>query len=339
MQITAQQIYKDLEKEKWKPFYLVLGQEAFQASEIKSKFKEFFLGDQSDTEFRYDEFDGRALNIGKLISSLQTLPGLFDTEQSNRLVCCRQFEKISSSDWEKLQPYFDNPCPSTCFVMFADKADKRKAWFRGVSEKGAIVEVKEPYERDWPRWHVFFEKRLGKKIAAGAWQPLLENAQRSLSLLWADLNRMNTYTADKSEITAQDVQQFSLVQGPDNVFNFVEALVKKDKYSSVSQYFRLVRAGESEIKLLALLIRQFKMVAQYLALKESGITESRTVASRLGMAPYFVPKIAEQAQKHTKSELKRTIGQLTECDYRLKTGAGNLFEDFIVGYHSDTASH
>jgi hypothetical protein len=43
MQVTAQQLFKDLDTGKWKPFCLVVGEEPFQAAEILARLKGFFL--------------------------------------------------------------------------------------------------------------------------------------------------------------------------------------------------------------------------------------------------------------------------------------------------------
>jgi DNA polymerase III subunit delta len=164
MQLSAQQAFKDLDEGRFRPFYVVVGEEPFQTSEILLRLKRFFLKGENqiafNTTFNYETWDGEHLNGADLLTSLNTVPGLFDGPDSLRLVTCSRFDKVSASALEALDPYFRNPSPTTCFVLLCNKVDKRKSWYKKVDEKGAVIDVNEPYEREWPRWHGYFEKKI-----------------------------------------------------------------------------------------------------------------------------------------------------------------------------------
>ena len=164
MQITAQQLFKDLEAGIRKPFYVIVGEEPFQMSEILSRLKKVFLAKEEDGTFNFEAFDGEHLDVSALIGSLDTLPGLFDGPGAMRLILCRHFEKINATGIEALDRYFKSPSDTTCFVIQAGKMDKRKAWVKAVDAKGDVVEVSEPYDREWPKWQGYFERKIEKKI-------------------------------------------------------------------------------------------------------------------------------------------------------------------------------
>ncbi len=332
MIVSAQQIFKELEAGTWRPFYLVVGEEPFQSSEILSRLKVFLSKGEIGDSFNYEAWDGEGLDAAGLLASLETLPGLFDGEGTKRLVVCQRFDKVTTAGLEVLDSYFRNPLSTTCFVLLASKVDKRKAWVKCVDEKGAHVEVNEPYERDWPKWQGYLERKTGKKVESNAWEVLLDGASRSLSLVWAELQKLAIYVGEKGVITRKDVIELSPAPGGSDVFDLVDDVLCRRKEAAVHRYQRLLRSGESEIKILSLFVRQFRLVDNYQRLAREGVTDSKVIAPQIGVHPFLVSKIKAQAQHHTPKSLAARISELSECDYHMKIGEGHLFEDFLIPY-------
>ena len=326
------QLFKDLEAGKWKPFYLVLGEEPFQAEEIGARLKAFFVRGEMSDSFNYESWDGEHLDVGRLIASLDTLPSLFDAPDSLRLVSCSRFEKVPGSALGTLETYFANPSPSTAFLIFANKVDKRKTWYRHVETKGYVIEINEPRDREWPRWQGALERRLDKKIESEAWEIVVENSGHVLSVVWTELQKIATYVGERSTITRKDVVAFSVAASGGDVFQFVDEVVCRRAYPSMKKFDELVRGGEAEIKLLSLLVRQFRLIDQYLKLGKRGVSDPKQIASEIGMPPFLVSKVRGQSQYHSSEELEGILAQLAECDFLMKTGEGSLFEHFFVPY-------
>lgn len=330
--MQAQVLFKELDAGKWRPFYLVVGEEPFQAGEIASRVRGFFVKGETADAFNYEAYDGEHLDVGALRASLDTLPGLFDGPDTLRLVSCTRFDKIAPSSLEALDDYFASPNPTTCFLIFATKTDKRKAWYRHIEEKGGVIEVSEPADREWPRWLAFFERKLEKRIEPEAWERAVENGGRLLAVVWAELQKIATYVGDAPVITAHDVLAFQTAMGGGDVFAFVDDVVALRRYPAMRRFHDLVRGGEAEIKLLSLLVRQFRMLLAYAELSAQGVSDPKTVAARIGMPPFLVGKVRSQAQQHGRVALQGTLERLAECDFLMKTGEGSLFEHFLVPY-------
>lgn len=332
MQVTAGQIFKELEQGKWKPFYLIVGEEPFQAGELLERLKQFFLKDPSAAEFSYESFDGDQLDGGAALASLETMPGLFAQVDATRLIYCSRFDRASPAALEVLEGYFANPAESSCFVMTAAKADKRKAWVKHVDQKGYLVEVAEPYDRDWPKWQGYFERKLKKRFEGEAWAALVETAGRSLSLIWTEAQKLSLYVGEKPTITAEIVREVVSGSADADVFAFAEEVLCGRRAQAADRYRRLVRDGEADVKLLSILVRQFRQVDQVAALLRAGVTDGKAIASRVGIHPYFVPKVIGQAKHQSEESLASAFQLLADSDYRLKTGDGALFETFLVPY-------
>ena len=331
MQITAQQVFKELDSNSWRPFYFIVGEEPFQAGEILLRLKTFFIKDESSREFNLESWEGEHIDAAALAASLDTLPGLFAGD-SIRLVICSNFDKIPAYGLELLEGYFKRPSETTCFVALASKLDKRKSWFKSLDAKAAVLEVNEPYDREWPKWHGYLEKKSGKKIDLDAWEMLVVSSNRSLSILWSEIQKAATFAGESPRVTAADVQALGASSGGTDIFALAEDVLSLRPFEAMKKFHELVRSGESEIKILSILVRQFRLVERYLEVSKKGITDSKAMGSEIGVHPFFVSKIAAQAKHHSVKSLHRALGQLAECDYQVKTGDGGVFERFLVPY-------
>jgi|GEM_PF-1365764 len=332
MQVTAQQVFKELESGVSRLLYLILGDEPFQAQEIEARIKKNLLRDETD-DFTFEVWDAEHLDAAALLTSLQTLPGLFALEATSpKVVVCRRFEKASSAETAILEDYFRSPSETSCLVLFCAKADKRKAWFKLVDEKGYIIEVAEPHAREWPKWQAYLEKKIEKQIQADAWEMLVELSNRKLSMLWSELQKMATFVGDSGKITRRDLLLAGVSNSEVDIFELVEDVVSRRAFLALRKYHALVQNGESDIKILSLLVRQFRLIQQCLQLTKQGVSDPKIIGAQVGTNPYFVPKILQQAKKHTLSTLPKVFHQLSECDFLLKTGDGGLFEHFLVPY-------
>jgi DNA polymerase III subunit delta len=319
---------KDIENGKLARIYVVAGEEPFQAAEFAERLKKQFLLDAES--FNYDVFDAESVAPADLLASLDTLPGLFDAPDSVRLVVCRRFEKAPATLLELLEPYWSNPAPQTCFLVFADKIDKRKAWVKEVEKSAVLIEVAEPYDRDWPKWRNYFEKRCGKAITPDAWEFLVQAASRSLSLIATECEKAALFVGESKQITLDSVREVSGAAGAEDIFQLSEDVVAGRSLAAMVKLQKLLLAGESEIKVLAILLRHFRQVAHCLQLTASGIKDPKVVGPQIGVPPFFVPKIQELSRLYTPEQMGIVLRRLADCDYRLKRGEGTLWADFLV---------
>lgn len=337
--VSLSQALRDLEEGRSSKVYLVTGNEPFQASEFAEKLRKHFQTQEDSGGFNYEVFDAEQVAPVDLLASLDTLPGLFDDPGSTRLVVCRRFEKASAALLERLDGYFKNPAPQTCFLILTEKADKRKAWVKEVEKSGCVLEVTEPYDRDWPKWRSFFEKRCGKSIEPQAWEAIVEVSARTLALVSGECEKVALYVGDAKTIRAQDVREVSGTSVTDDIFQLSEDIVARRSMAAMLKLHRLLLAGESEIKILAILVRHFRQVAQCLNLMESGVRDAKLIGPQIGVPPFFVPKIQELTRGYSAASLGGAMQRLAHCDYLLKRGEGTLWGDFLVPHFQKIPTH
>ncbi|NDG27060.1 MAG: DNA polymerase III subunit delta, partial [Proteobacteria bacterium] len=308
--------------------------EPFQIGEITTRIKNHFIKSEESAAFVFESFDGERLDGAQLLASLEMLPGLFDEPGSIRLVRCENFEKVPAATLETLKPYFENPSPSTVFLITASKLDKRKSWVKAVQDQGMVVEVSEPYDREWPKWQSYFERKCGKKIESPAWEYLVEFSGKALSFVWQEMQKAAIYVGEKQLITQKDVEALLSSSLRADIFQFAEDVIAKRKFATMKGFEALKLEGESEIKILSILVRQFRMVERCQKLMKEGIKDPKILGPQIGTHPFFVGKIQELAKAQSSGELERGLHLLADLDYQLKTGQSRLFEGFLTKYLS-----
>ncbi len=334
--MLANDVFRELEAGKFRPVYLIAGEEPFQVTEILQRFRRFFAEknppDSGLDEFRTETYDGEGLAFDEFRASLEEMAGLFAEGPSVRFIICQRYERVSAAQQEKLESYFANPNPDVCLVLCAGKADKRKAWVKAIESAGAVLTVEEPKYKDWAKWRGYLEKKLGKRLGPNAWERSLEEAGHTLSLVASDLERTALYVGDRNEITEHDVKEFSRSGAWTDLFAFVDDVAQRKKASALLRYHALVRTGEAELKLLSLLVRQFRLMDRLSRLVKEGAPEN-TYASELGVPPFAVSKFKTALSRQPNGP-ELGLRLLSESDYLLKTGKGSLFDTFLVPYFS-----
>ena len=94
----------------------------------------------------------------------------------------------------------------------------------------------------------------------------------------------------------------------------------------------LLLTGESEIKSLALLVRQFRHLDQVKRLVRAGVVDPQAIASFIGVHRFGVNSLMQAAKQFSDTAIRENLRRLTEADYRMKLGGGGLFENFLTGF-------
>lgn len=330
--MNAGEVFSELDAGKFRSLYLVVGDEPFQTNEILDRFRSFFSKRNPNDDFLVESWDGDGIAFDDFRNSLEELPGLFSQGPNTRFIICHRFEKVAPSYQEKLETYFSNPNPDVCLVLCASKADKRKAWVKTLEAHGALLSVEEPKFREWGKWKLYLEKKVGKRLGPGAWERALEEGGQTLSLVAADLSRLATFVGDRPEITEADVKAFSQSGGWTDLFAFIDDVAQRNKVSALVRYHALARAGEADLKLLALLVRQFRIMDKLQQLMAAKVPES-TWASELGVPPFALSKFKTALAKQPHGSAPG-LKLVSETDFLVKTGRGSLFHSFLLPYFS-----
>ncbi len=151
-----------------------------------------------------------------------------------------------------------------------------------------------------------------------------------LGIVSSEINKLILYKDDKL-ILKEDIDAITSRIINDNIFDLIDAIVKKDIDKSLNIYDDFVLMNEEEIKLISMLGDQFRLIYQVKTMYLFGYTES-DIIKELGVHPYRI-KLAKQSLI-TLGEAKEYLLKLFDLDKDIKTGKKDkrmAFKLFLIG--------
>lgn len=311
--IDNQKFYKELESKNFKPVYFLFGDEPYLINQCVQRFKQLVLT-ESTMDFNYSLFYAGDADIMSIKDSVETLPVF----TSHRLVIVKNVQDFKESELLELEPIITNQVESTVLVLFADKVDKRKKSIKTLLDHATCVEFKKPYPNQYPQWILYICKGQGLKISNEAIHRLHRLVGNNLSELESQIFRIQDYLGDKTQIELADVNTVVSVSREESVFDFTDALGKKDRVSALEQLVNLLDQGQSEQSIIALVARHMRILLTVRTGLDQGIGGAK-LASLAGVAPYFIENYCDQARLWSVAKIEDSLSVLHETDKALKS--------------------
>lgn len=333
-------------------FYLLHGDDEFAIAEVVAAMRARQLAEDPLADMNATELSGRRLTLNELRTAADALP--FMSER--RLVVvdglvgrCNprggdrgEGRKALA---EGLKDYLPAIPPSTRLVLVEGRLEKDNpvlrwatAWLAAqpTPDDAAVVRAFDPPAVNaLPRWIQARAKAVGGTIgpdaAAALAEALTRDGQINLRMAAGEVEKLLTY-ADGRTVTADDVGLLVTSIRLDSVFRLIDALGERDRRKAVAHLRELQAEGEAPLRLLALIVRQFRQLHHALALLDAG-TAPGELPRRIGVPPFVAKKLGGQARRFGRPVLEQVLARLLAIDEGIKTGAADgplALELFVV---------
>lgn len=320
-------INEDIKNGTFKQLYLLYGEEAYLKKQYKNKLTKAILPEDDTVNYAY--YEGKGINPAELIDLAETMP--FFAECRLIVVENSGFFKNASPE---LADYIKKIPDTTRFVFVENEVDKRSKMYKAVKEKGRVVEMGRQDEKTLLYWIAGNVKREGKQIKESTAKYLVSKTGTDMENLEKELEKLFSYTLDKTEITIQDIEDICTAQITNKIFDMVEAVAVKQQKKALDYYYDLLALKEPPMRILYLLSRQFKLLLQVKELTKKGYDKAQ-VAKDAGLHPFAAGKYMQQCRNFKSSELRAIMEEAAEIEELVKTGRlGDVMavELFIVKY-------
>lgn len=311
--IDNQKFYKDLETKNFKPVYFLFGDEPYLLNQCVNRFKQAVLS-ESTMDFNYSLFYAADADATLIKDCVETLPVF----TSHRLVIVKNAQDFKDSELQELESVITNQVDSTVLVFFAEKIDKRKKSIKNLLDHAVCVEFKKPFANQFPQWISHICSGLKLKISTEAIHRLHRLVGNNLSELESQIFRIQDYLGDKTQIELSDVNTVVSVSREESVFDFTDALGKKDRVSALEQLVNLLDQGQNEQAIIALVARHMRILLTVRSGLDQGIGGAK-LASLAGVAPYFIENYCDQARLWPVIKIEDSLCVLHETDKALKS--------------------
>ena len=296
--------------------------------------------DPADLNFAY--FDMKEVDYKSLELELVSLPFFAD----EKIVILDHFLDITTAkkryltddELKSFEDYLENPLPSSKLVIFAEgKLDSKRRLVKLLKRDATVFEAIEPKEQEIRAYFQKWAQELGLTFAGKSFEQLLIKSGFQFSEIQKNLLFLQSYK-DSGLITEEDIVEAIPKTLQDNIFDLTQLILTKKIDQARDLVKDLTLQGEDEIKLIAIMLGQFRLYTQVKILQESGQTESLMVSSLgyyLGRNPnpYQIKFSLRDTRGLSLTFLQDSIRYLIQADYQIKTGVyekGYLFEKALL---------
>jgi DNA polymerase-3 subunit delta len=310
-------------------FYVFHGSDEFTCAETLADFKRR-LGPPDTVDLNTTTFDGGGLTLAELQHACEAIPFLAE----KRLVIVRNLltrltarrgQEISTAQKERLtalSDYLPRVPETTRLVFIEGKPLPTKhpiVQLAQQEERGYVKRFDPPDDKALPRWIEKRAHKQGGEIEPQAAAQLAAVVGADLRLLDQEIAKLVTYTNAERAITRSDVDQIVPYAQAAIVFDLVDALGQRDGRTAAQTLHRLLDASEHPLGLLAMIVRQFRLLIQVKELKTERATP-QDIAQTLKLHPFPARKLYNQATHFTTAQLEAVYRHLLDTDVAIKSG-------------------
>lgn len=313
------------------PFTILYGADAFAVHETVERLRARLVEADPVADLNRTELDGRALTVGQLQAAADAMPFMGE----RRLVIVRGLLGQTTGRKELAEPlmaYLARVPPSTRLVLAEGAMPENqrvlnwaKRWRPEPDEPALAPTIRRfdpPTAAALPGWLARRATGRGGALEPGAATALAEALVRdgSADLFQADgeVEKLLTYAGDRA-VTADDVARLVAPVSLENVFRLIDALGERNGARATSLFHRYLDEGEHPLRILGLIVRQFRQMARARAMLDAG-TAPASLAARLGVPPFVATKVAAQARRFPFAALAAILQRLLDVDAGVKTG-------------------
>jgi DNA polymerase-3 subunit delta len=295
------------------PLYFFFGKERFLVDRAVDLVRQKVL-DPATRDFNYDLLQGKDATAAKIVQAARTLPMM----AKRRLVLVRDADEMKADELNGLISYVSQPCPETCLVFTAEKADQRIKFFSAYKKKGVLAKLDPLYENKLPGFVEAEARARGVALDGGVARLIADEIGADLAQLSDAVERLSIYAGERKKITAADVDDVVATTRQRNVFELCNAVGQGNRARALTALSSMLGARESGVRIVAMLARHTRQLwtAQSLLARRMSKYD---LASALGVPPFFIDDIAAQAQRLDGATLKAWHGALYDADKNLKS--------------------
>jgi DNA polymerase-3 subunit delta len=259
--------------------------------------------------FNYDVVDGKPTGA-QIVALAQTLPMM----AARRLVYVRDLAQVAAGDADALVAYFAKPNPTTVVAAVTSKLDKRQKLFATANKLGYLHVLEAP--RQLAPWVRAEAAARGVKMEPAAMQRLVDAVGDDLSRLALAIDQLGVY-AEGRAVAPADVDELVAETRERSVFELTDAIGAADRARSLTAVDALCDQRESAVGVVVMLARHVRQLAMVHALRDAGVSRGEW-ASKIGVPPFVIDKLIQQARAYSPAALARATRRLAEADRALK---------------------
>lgn len=312
MALTEKQLIADLKAGKFKPVYLLTGEENHYIDVVSNYFENEVI-DAAMRDFDLTVMYGRDVDMAAVVNDAKRYPIMSPVH----LVLVKEAQDIDTRQWELLATYLKQPSEKSVIVFCYrhKKLDKRTAAYKAIAAAGVVYETPKVWDNQVPAWIKSEVGAAGFDISDKAAYLIAESVGNDLGKIVNELRKLYPLLQPGAMITEDLVEQQIGISKEYNIFELQKAIGRRDAVmcNRIVNHFAANTKKNPIQMMLPVLYGYFLKVMFYHQLENKS-----DAAKELGVAPSFVKDYATAAANYPLGKLATCIGYLYDADLRSK---------------------
>lgn len=296
--------------------YLIYGEELYLKNIYEKKLVDNIV-DESLKMMNFDIFEGKNINIQKVIDTCNTLPFM----NEYRLVMLKNTNLIydaKKDDITILEKYINTFPKTTILIFIEEKIDKKLKIFKTISKIGSVHQMDIQSEESLVKWIINICNKNNKNISSKEAIYMIRNIGSNMEVLLNEINKLVSFSNQKT-ITIKDIDIICTKSVESKIFDLIKFIANKNVEKALSIYKNLIFNKTSPFMVLNLIYRQFKIILQTKHLQEKGHSIN-VIASSLSLRDFMIKEATIQGKNFTKETVLKVLKECQEIDNNIKTG-------------------
>lgn len=325
--MIAMETIEKLSKESLPTLTVLAGEDLGQYSQAKETFLKQIGFDPSDLTYSY--FDMSEATYQEAELDLESMPFFAD----EKVVIFDHFADMTTAkksylddkELKRLESYLQSPVETTRLVLMASgKLDGKRRLVKLLKRDALVLETSPLKDAELK---TYFQKKAhqeGLIFDTGVFEELLIKSNFDFSDVQKNMAFLKGYKVE-GNISSKDIAEAIPKSLQDNIFDMTQLLLRGDINGVRELVHDLRLQGEDDIKLIAVMLGQFRTYLQVKLLSAQGKSEQQIVVSLsdyLGrkVNPYQIRYALRDSRPLSIEFLKTSIKSLIETDYQIKNG-------------------
>lgn len=310
--MEIEEVIREARAGKFRPVHVLVGTERFLIDRAAKLLKAASLGD-GPAGFNDDVFHGKGCEARRILSAAKTVPMMARA----RFVLVRDADELATTELDLVAGYLDDPSPTTCLVLLAEKLDGRTRLAKAAAKAGILAEAKELKGAMLSRFATSEAKDRGHALSYDVAEELVEAVGSDLAALDDALERLSLYVGTGKPIDLAAIEAVVAKVRVETIWALVDAVSSRDAKKAMRAARSLLDDREPPLRVLAMVARQLRMVAKMRDAVARGL-RGPDAAKAAGAPPFKANELATAARRFTPPELARAFRVLAETDVALK---------------------
>lgn len=253
--MTFEQIKADIKARKYKPVYLLMGDEPYYIDELTEMLTSSVLPEE-ERDFNQNILYGMETDVRTVITLARSYPMMSDYQ----LIVIKEAQNLSKI--EELEVYVKNPLNTTILVLNYKNGslDKRKKLYAEIDKQGVIMESKKIPDYKIPAFISSYIQSKNLSIDQKSAQMLSDYLGNDLSKITNEVAKLLiAIPPNQRQITAELIEENIGISKDFNNFELLNAIINKNifKVNQIADYFEKNPKNNPMIMTMSILFNFF----------------------------------------------------------------------------------